>query len=624
MCGICGQINLEGKLLDREKIIRATRLLEHRGPDDEGFFFSGEAVLGMRRLSIIDLDTGKQPIFSQNNRFVVVYNGELYNYIELKEELVKKGHKFGTKTDTEVVLHLYEEYGVSCLEKMNGMFAFSIWDTLKKELFLARDRLGIKPLYYACDGKTFLFGSEMKAVKAMITWPVNINPSAIDEYLRFLSIPAPETIYSEIKKLLPGHYMIFDGNNLEVKQYWNVPEGKKQEARSKKQDKTEEEYVEDIYNLLNDSVAKRLMSDVSFGAFLSGGIDSAIIVALMSKNMSSAPKTFSIGFSEKTYNELEFASVIAKHFNTDHKEYIVKPSELISLMDMIIDHFDEPFADSSAIPTYIVSKLAANDVKMVLSGDGGDELFGGYDRYKAFSFSKKHSKLLSPLNTSVFRKIINVLPENTSVHGKTKRIKRFINGLKYKDLERYIYWMTHFNDDDRNKIYTDDFRKTVFSKERINSQVHDLNTIMRHDLIDYLPNDLLTKVDRMSMANSLEVRVPFLDHLLVEYAVNIPSSFKIRGKIQKYILRKAFKDILPLKILQRKKHGFGVPVGAWFKNELKNKIHSCMQDSILAEKNIFSKKRLLNLYNEHLQGKADHGQRLYALFVLESWIRKNA
>ncbi|MFC1668449.1 asparagine synthase (glutamine-hydrolyzing) [Chlamydiota bacterium] len=624
MCGIFGVVRNNRKPIDKDRVIKATRLLQHRGPDDEGYYIDESVGLGMRRLSIIDLDRGGQPIWNEDKNLCIIYNGELYNFKELRNELLGRGHCFSTESDTEVIIHLYEEFGVNCLEKMNGMFSFAIWNVQTKELFVARDRLGIKPLYYTFYDNTFLFSSELKSIVFFLEELLLLNFYALDAYLEYLYVPSPETIYSGIKKLLPGHYITVKEDTLFLKKYWDLPQ--KAEVLDNKKD-----CFSQIHILLRDAIKKRLVSDVPFGAFLSGGLDSSIIVALMAHEMNMPVKTFSIGFDDESYDELAFSTLIAKKYQTDHISCPITAPSLMNVIHILINHFDEPFADSSALPTYYVSQIAASQVKMVLSGDGADELFGGYDRYRAFELSIKYQKIFHLMGIKSIAKFVGNLSENTDSHGFNKRLKRFLTGLQLSEEERYLSWMSCMNEYYKNVLYTESFGEIVgnekarkktegfFSKEVF----IDTTSVMKRDIKTYLPDDLLTKIDRMSMAHSLEVRVPFLDHNIVEFSQTIPFHLKIKKTYQKYILRKAFADLLPKTIYKRKKHGFGVPLGRWFKSELKEVvIEHLINQSVLVMRKILKPNGVEQVLAEHFSGKIDHGQRIYALLVLELWMRK--
>lgn len=604
MCGICG-FNWGDKALVKQM----TNVLVHRGPDQEGFFVDSNISLGHRRLSIIDLsESGRQPIHNENKTIYITYNGELYNYKTLREELEQKKHKFYSDTDTEVIVHAYEEYGEDCLKKFNGMFAFCIYDSKKKKLFLARDRLGKKPLYYYFRDGKFIFASELKAI-LLHDIKKNINYQGINDYLAYFYIPQPDTIFEDIKKLLPGHYMVLEKNNLKISKYWDF--------EYIETDISEEDCKNKILSFLRDSVKIRLMSDVPLGAFLSGGIDSSAIVAFMSE-FQKPVKTFSIGFPDEEFSELDYAREVANHFGTEHHELVVDPNK-IEILPKIIWQLDEPFADHSCLPSYYLTQLARKHVKVCLSGDGGDELFGGYERYRYQLWSNYYNKLPKFVGNNVYR----------LMSGRFKdKMKRFSEFSYLPEEQRYSKWFTIFSEKEKEELYSDFMNKKITNKDSSYTMTKDyksyknkLNNLFYIDIKQYIPNDIFTKVDKMSMLNSLEVRVPLLDYRMVELSAIIPSKFKVNNFNKKYIFKKALKGIIPDKIIERKKQGFGIPIENWFKSDLK----SYSQDILLSERciqrNYFKKDYIKDLFEKHSRGERNYGNHIWELLCFELWNR---
>ncbi|OQX88731.1 asparagine synthase (glutamine-hydrolyzing) [candidate division KSB1 bacterium 4484_87] len=622
MCGICGVVHTNfDQRVEENQIRRMTDAIVHRGPDDEGIYVKPEVGLGMRRLSIIDLVTGKQPISNESGDVWIVFNGEIYNHHELRKELIARGHRFATKTDTESIVHAYEEYGEQCVEKLNGMFAFAIWDERKKSLFVARDRIGIKPLYYFFDKKRFIFGSEIKSILQAGEVPRRIDLQALDNFLTFEYIPAPLSIFQDIRKLPPGQTLTLKANEVYLRSYWNL----RMNSDGFDSQKTEEKLVE----VLQDAVKIRLMSDVPLGAFLSGGIDSSTIVALMAQVMNQPVKTFSIGFEDQTYNELNYARMIAKKYQTEHFESIIQPNAL-ELMESLIHFLDEPFGDFSIFPTYLVSKMAREHVTVVLSGDGGDELFGGYDTYLAHQIANKYAKLPGWLRKGMIRPIVDSLPPSPKKKGLINRAKRFVEGTKLSPELQHTRWMIFLQDAEREMLYTPEMKSGMTNSssyqfildyfEQVTAQTRDeINQQMYVDVKTYLVDDILVKVDRMSMATSLEARVPLLDHRVVELAASIPGNAKLQGKKSKVILKDAMKKYLPEEILYRGKEGFSIPIKNWIKNELKPMMLDLLNSDRIKAEGFFDYRFVERLISEHLSGKENHSHRLWALMMFEKW-----
>lgn len=609
MCGFAGRINFKkNHEIDKAEIKSMCDAIAHRGPDDEGYYIKGNVGLGHRRLSIIDLNTGQQPIYNEDKSIVIVFNGEIYNYRELRNELSQKGHLFKTETDTEVIVHLYEEYQESCVQKMNGMFSFAIWDSRNEKLFLARDRIGIKPLYYYTDKDKIVFGSEMKAIIQVKSVERQIDLSSIDQYLSFGYIPSPLSIFEKIKKLPPGHHLSIQGDSISMKKFWDI----RYEYRY---DRSEDEDAENIVEILKSSVQMRLVSDVPLGAFLSGGIDSSAVVAMMSKLINRPVKTFSIGFKEAKFNELEDARFIAKKFNTEHYEEIVDPDS-VNLVPKLVWYYDEPFADSSAIPTYYVSRLAREHVTVVLSGDGGDELFGGYLRYITSNRDKLFLRLPARIRKDFLGAVGRILPNGF-------KGKNYFNYISLNDLQRYMVKVGCFPEHIKQKLYTRDFAASIGKKapDHFSAVIEkDLVTkLMFYDCKTYLPDDILVKVDKASMARSLEARVPVLDYRLIEYAATIPPERKINGDNQKMIFKKALKQYLPERVFTKKKQGFGVPLEDWFRCELREMAYDTLLSNTALQRGYFQMNQVKYLLDEHQGGNRDNSFYIWALLMLELW-----
>ena len=623
MCGIAGFIDLWDSQTNNNSAERGPLLrrmcdvIKHRGPDDEGFMVQPGVALGMRRLSIIDLAGGAQPMSGEDSSVTIVFNGEIYNFRELKQAL-QGGHFFKTNSDTETIVHAYEEFGHSCLLRLRGMFCFAIWNDKAKELFVARDRIGKKPLYYTLTPRgTFVFGSELKSLLEHPDVQREIDPEALDAYFTLGYVPDPLSIFRRIHKLPPGHYLTFSAGEVVVKQYWDLKFEKVNLRR-------EEEYLEQLRELLAEAVRVRLISDVPLGAFLSGGVDSSSVVALMAPHMSGPLKTFSIGFHEDSYNELKYARLTAKKFGTDHHEFFVTP-DICEVVDELVWHFDEPFADSSAIPTYMVSKLAREHVTVALSGDGGDELFAGYDHYVVQRNRRAFALLPRAVRAGLMRPLSYHLP-----HGVWGR--NYIHNISLDPIGRYLDSLSFFTQLNKDSLYTSDFRRELenhgqvvsrFEAFAARSKTNDsLEQLLYIDSKTYLPGDILTKVDRMSMAASLEVRVPLLDHKLIEFVTQIPSSMKLAGANTKYLFKKAVKDLIPVEILTRPKQGFGVPIQEWINQQLRERIRAILTESRTRQRGYVEPRYLDTLLDEHQRGRRDHSQQLWALLMLELWHRQ--
>jgi len=620
MCGICGIIHQHPEQqVDSAVIKRMCDVISHRGPDDDGFHIHQNVGLGMRRLSIIDLVTGAQPIYNEDKSLSIVFNGEIYNYRDLRRELESKGHVFQTNADTEVIVHAYEEYGTECPAKLNGMFGFAIWDQHKNRAFLARDRIGIKPLYYYVDNNRLVFGSELKSILQIPDIPRSVEPKALDTFLTFEYIPSPFSIFKNIFKLPPGHWLLYQNGQAKIQQYWSF--------NYETTNQSEDDFSNELCSILEDAVKIRLMSDVPLGAFLSGGLDSSTIVAMMTRNSSERVKSFSIGFDESTYNELPFARTIASHFHTEHYEEIIKP-DITELAERILRQLDEPFGDFSVFPTLLVSEMARKYVTVVLSGDGGDELLGGYETYLAQRIAQQYSRLPSFLRKWAIEPVVSALPPTEKKKGLINKAKRFTEGSRLPDHLQHVRWMIFLQQAEKELLYSNSFASSLngynshgFIEEQfLNVASNDpLDQQEYVDIKTYLVDNILVKVDRMSMAASLETRVPLLDHRFVEFAARLPSSMRIRGKQTKYILKKAMQDILPQSILDRGKEGFSIPIKNWMKYELKPLMTDALSEKNVREKGFFSPHYVQRLIKEHLTNRENHSHRLWALMVFHLW-----
>ena len=638
MCGIVGFKTNQDFGLYRENLEEAVSCLAHRGPDDTGLFCSEEAGVGLghRRLSVIDLSTaGHQPMSTNDGKVQIVHNGEIYNFKEIRSTLEGYGHNFHSNTDTEVVLKSYLQWGTDCLRRFIGMFAFVLWDGRNKSLFLARDRLGIKPLYYCFHKKTLLFASELKAMMAFKVFQRNIDPDSIPLFLHYQYIPAPRTIFKNTYKLLPGHYLIYDNGDLNSYSYWAFPD--KAEDKNNFTLQEENETLDELDHLLTRAVSDRLISDVPLGALLSGGIDSSTVVALMQKINPAPVRTFSIGFREPEYNEAPWASKVANHLGTDHTEFYVTPKEAMDVIPRLPEIYDEPFADSSAIPTYLVSSLARSQVKVALSGDGGDEQFSGYVRYwttqaMATSFQRLPSSIRRAVG--MFLKKIpplwveksylpwrEFLPQRFRVANFPDKWQKLITLMGKTEVQE-LYRMTIclWSEAELYHILGESLPKSQYEEVFLQTEGWPLlSRLMRVDQKTYLPDGMLTKGDRSSMAASLEVRVPLLDHRVVEYTAKLPDSLKYRNGEGKYILRRLLSRYVPSEMFERPKMGFGVPIDKWFRNELKDLLLDYLSPERLKKEGIFDQYFVEEKIKEHLLGEANHQYRLWSLLMWEMW-----
>ncbi|MBI4655130.1 MAG: asparagine synthase (glutamine-hydrolyzing) [Elusimicrobia bacterium] len=630
MCGICGKYNFgSGAGVGREELKKMNDLLVHRGPDDEGYFIDADFGFAMRRLSIIDLSTGHQPISNEDETIWVVFNGEIYNFQDLREDLLKKGHKFRTKTDTEVLVHLYEEKGKDFVKDLRGMFAIALWDKNRRRLVLARDRIGKKPLFYAVNSKYIAFASELRALLTMPDIEREIDLTAVDSYLTLQYIPSPMTIFKSIKKLEPASILIAEKAGHTVEKYWDLPVNEPELKISF------DEAKQRIYEILLEAVKIRMISDVPLGAFLSGGIDSSIVAGLMSRISPEPVKTFTIGFKELEFSELDYAREAAERYGTKHTEFIVE-AKMTDILPKLVWHYSEPYADSSALPSYYVSKETRKSVTVALNGDGGDENFAGYHRYIAMKAAGWWT-LLPERARILAAGLMASFPDRNAPFGAVWRAKRFLSATLAKDLPMiHLAASAYFRPDEKDGVYSHKFADglkfpsnnvekyfaEIFEKARNQDMV---NKLLYADFRTYLPECLMTKMDIASMANSLETRSPFLDHKLIEFVYRLPGKFKLRGFSKtKWILKETFKDFLPHKIYKRGKQGFGIPVGPWFRGELKDYWASICLGEKAVKRGYFKKESLERIFTEHQTRKRDHGYRMWALLMLELWHRQFA
>ena len=619
MCGIAGMVGRPDEMVDAADIHRMCQTIIHRGPDDEGVYAQGPAGLGMRRLSIIDLAGGRQPIHNEDRTLWAVFNGEIYNFLELRQELEGRGHCFYTHSDTEVILHLYEEMGSDCVQKLRGMFAIALYDERRHLLLLARDRMGKKPLHYALHQGGLIFGSEIKAILAVHPELAEINPEGLLQYFYFGYIPDPHSIFQHIHKLPAGHLMEFCKGEVKIRRYWDLPEYGTHPPIS------EEECVEELERQLEEAVRIRLISDVPLGALLSGGVDSSIVVALMARASSAPVKTFSIGFQAERFNESEYARMVAERFGTDHHELVLDPN-LEETLSYLSQMMEEPFGDSSMLPTYYVCRMARQKVTVALSGDGGDELFAGYDRYIVATDRQKFDALPEWMGR-VYRNAIHAhVPDG--MYGKNLAWNASLNAR-----DRYLDGVSFFPALHRERgLFTDSFLQAagqVPDPLKQWQQIYDdapakdaLSRLLYLDTKTYLVADILTKVDRMSMASSLEVRVPMLDHKFVEWVTSLPAEWKLRGGRRKHILKKLAERLgIPPALLHRRKQGFQLPLVEWMRNDVKDQFLRVLLEPRTLQRGYFKPEAVKSLVNEHVHGRRNRSGLLWRMLVLELWHR---
>ena len=622
MCGICGFCFPDKKQVDFDILQKMTSALQHRGPDDEGYYLDAGVALGHRRLSIIDLDTGKQPIHNEDETIYVVFNGEIYNFPEIKKELEERGHRFYTKTDTEVLVHLYEEMGTGLLEKINGMFAFAIWDGKKKRLFLARDRIGIKPLYYSYNSNGLAFASEPKALLKLPWIEGGLDPQGLSHYLTYDFIPAPYCIYEDIRKVLPGHQVVYQDGNLRCERYWDLDLSDRFEVEL-----DEEELSAMIWGEFCRGVKARLISDVPLGVLLSGGIDSTSVLAALRYEGVDDVKTFSIGFEDPSFDESRYFRGAASFFETDHHEEVLAPQTLIDIIPEVASILDEPLADASIMPTYLLSRFTRGSVKVALGGDGGDELFAGYPTYQAFLLSRYYDRLPGAMK-SIVEAVVKRLPVSFDNMSFDFRAKKFIQGIPYSPIERQYIWMGTFSREMQEELLTPQFNGNLKDFDSFHV-LHDylngkafsseLGKLLYLDTKLYLQDGVLVKVDRASMSHGLEVRVPFLDHLFAELVAGIPEGLKLRGYTTKYIWKKAINDRIPDELVRRGKKGFGIPIAKWFCRELQGLLLELLSEERIKRQGIFNTSVVQRLVSDHLARRVDNRKKLWNLLIFQLW-----
>lgn len=606
------------RVVDGAVLRRMNRSLRHRGPDEEGYHEAPHVALAMCRLRVIDPGGGSQPVTNEDGGVWLVYNGEVYNFRELRAELVARGHRFRTRSDTEVVVHAYEAFGLDCVRRLRGMFAFALWDARAQRLVLARDRLGIKPLYYWRRGERVAFASELKSLLQLPEVPREPDPEALDLYLTYGYVPSPRTAFRGIRKLPPGHVLVLDRSGLWVERYWDfVPAERPSESLPA--------YVDELRERLRSAVRSHLVSDVPVGAFLSGGLDSSTVVAMMSLEGGHPVRTFSIGFREGRFDELPYARMVAERYATEHRELVVEP-EAAGQLPELLAHFDEPFGDSSAIPTYLVSELARGHVTVVLTGDGGDEVFCGYEWQRRYELLKPLYRLPEAVRARALG-LARFVPAGPW----RQRLTGLLADVSLSPAEGYLRRMTLFDASRRRELYHEDLHRALDghdSLEALRAWLEALpdadfrNRMLYADTHFYCPEDCLAKVDRMTMAWSLEARVPLLDHELVEFMATVPPQWKLRGLTSKYLLRRAVGDLLPPALLRKRKQGFSVPVGPWLRGPLHQWARDLLLDARATGRGWLRADAVRRLLDEHRQGRADHGHRLYALLGLEVWARQ--
>jgi asparagine synthase (glutamine-hydrolysing) len=617
MCGICGVYNARsGEPVSHELIEGMTGLISHRGPDDGGLYIEREIGLGFARLSIIDLSGGHQPMSNETGDIWVVFNGEIWNYMGLRKELIEKGHRFRTSSDTETIVHAYEEYGVDCVARLHGMFGFAIWDAPRRRLLLARDRVGKKPLYYTRVDGGIVFASEIKSLLFHPRVRRQVDPQAVADFLSVRYVPGPATLFANIYKVLPGHWLLCERETLREECYWDVTFGTTER-------RPVEEYVQGIRQHIRRAVGERMMADVPLGAMLSGGVDSSIITGTMSQLMNEPVKTFSVGFDEPNFNELPYARLVAQRFGTEHHELVVKCSDLTEYWPLLTWHRDEPVSEPSDLGVYLISKLARQHVKVVLSGEGGDELFAGYPKYLVDRFAKYYHLLPAPIRDQVMTPLLDRLPYNM------RKLKMAGRVLSEPAPQRWMSWFGIFNGPLKTNLLSESTKASIESdSSRVfqhwlekNPQRDDLSSMLYLDTKIWLPDNLLMKGDKMTMAASLEARIPLLDSGLIEYAAGIPSDIKVKPFHAKYLLKRAYADFLPEPILTRKKMGFNVPTGTWFREGQRDLITRLLLSERARSRGFLNNACVASVLRDHLEGKTHYGNQIFILASLELWFR---
>ncbi len=630
MCGICGIFNLQLQpLAHAEHIDAMAARIFHRGPDSGGKFQLPHIALAIRRLSIIDLETGNQPLSNETGDIVLVFNGEIYNYRELCQGLLERGHHFKTHSDGEAIIHLYEEQGPDCLRELNGMFAIALWDNQAKRLLLARDRAGEKPLYYWRDGQTLVFGSEIKSLLEYPGIGRAMDPTALTHYFFYGHFPSPRSVYAEIKKLPAAHRMMVEGGHIHIDAYWRPQDYLRSPEQPPVTPREERDLVEELAVHLRQAAESRLVSDVPLGVFLSGGVDSSTIVAIMSELSPGNVNSFSVNFPEKTFNEEPYSTLVAKRFRTHHHVLNADKQRMYQALMMLAEYLDEPMADPAVIPTYMISRFAREHIKVALSGEGSDELFGGYPTYMGARLADYYLKLPGVVRRQVFGRLQRFLPVSSTAVPKGLFLRRFLSHAEKNPAERHHIWFGMFNPTELDQLFSPDWAgprppsSVIFSPlDRVLEGARFDETLSEMLYLDfrlYLEDNLLVKVDRASMACSLEMRTPFLDHRLIEFAEGLPGDLKVRRFQLKYILKKAVERWLPHEIVYRQKRGFSVPIASWMRNELRPLVDETLGEEKLRRQGMFNVAFVRQLLNEHWAGQADHRKTLWTLFSFQLW-----
>jgi asparagine synthase (glutamine-hydrolysing) len=621
MCGIAGKVS-PGATIDESLLTRMCRVIEHRGPDSRGLFLEDGIGLGIQRLRIIDLQTGDQPIFNEDRSVVVVLNGEIYNYRELRDELARRGHRLATGSDTETIVHLYEDHGRDCVRYLRGMFAFALWDVRRRRLLLARDRLGKKPLFYSVKGDSLWFGSDPKAILQDGEVDRAVDLDAVDSFLHFQYVPNPLSAFASLRKVPPAHTLVWEAGRVEAEPYWRLSYRPRHDAG------TEQEAHELIRDKLLEATRLRLRSDVPLGAFLSGGVDSSAVVAAMAKQSVEPVKTFSIGFDVESYDETRYARQVAELYATDHHEFRVEP-EAMEVLPRLVWHSGEPFADSSAIPSFYLAEVTRRHVTVALNGDGGDESFAGYNRYLGTGIADRVARLPGPARQALALAARAIGP-NGSESSFRSRLDRLGRAASMSSYDRYAMWMAYFTERERERLYTPDFREQLGERSAphvirdpwLDSDAADpVNRLLDVDVRTYLPGDLLVKMDVASMAHSLEVRSPLLDHEFMELCAGFPGSWKLRDGTTKRLFKDALRAWLPGDLLDRPKWGFGVPIDSWLRGPLRRLPSEVLLDRRSVERGFFRREYVAGLIDDHVSGRRNNANRIWALVQLELWLR---
>jgi asparagine synthase (glutamine-hydrolysing) len=640
MCGICGQLILDGSAAAGERLLEGMLAqIVHRGPDDQGVYCHGPIAMGMRRLSIIDLAGGQQPVFNEDRSKVVVFNGEIYNYLELRQSLLERGHKFQTQSDTEVIVHLYEEKGERCVEDLNGMFAFALWDQRERTLFLARDRIGIKPLHYCIVGGKLLFGSEINSLLVSPDVDRTFRPEAIEDYFTYFYIPGRQSVYRSIQKLPPATTMTVRNGNATQRKYWQLeyerssdtPKstwGCHPERSGGDKAPSLEECAEAYRGHLQRAVRLQLRSDVPLGVFLSGGLDSGSLLAAIAATTNQPMQTFTVSFSDASYDESAFARATATRYGTTHHEFKIGPDDMVRA-GKLVSHFGEPFGPYTLVQSHAISLFSRQHIKVALAGDGGDELFGGYPTYQASLWASRYLKLPGAIRRGVLARLVNLMPVSYDLMSLDFKIREFVRGAEIFRQAGNLAWKILFDHGQKRTLLTEDFRRQLEGYDTY-ALARDIQAVpgtllqkcMYGDLAMFLPDCVLAQTDRMSMAASQEVRVPILDHELVEFAATVPDKYKIRGRQTKLLVREAMKDLLPNEVLNKRKTGFTTPVPVWIRGQLRDYVQDILSPSAVADVGFLRDSCVRQLLQEHQAGQADHGRRIWSLVNFVLWHRQ--